>query len=328
MRSLALAIFLILWPAVLPAQPSNGSDPGTAPGSGGGSLGGALDFGFGLQVDRPYQEVGGTAEATLFFFNMTSQDADGAWANPGGFGCRYHVVVRDAKGRLVWRPQTLCPLDAAAPIGPFPFPGGTLLQLPATIPLVYRGSEISVPDGTPLPGGAYTLEARHDYAGPVHPEGPQTIGLGGVPEATVPIRLVECRTPAPLTVVESLDQGEISGYRYADDEFYGEDFVLRTREEAAAFWKAHTSHLFPRPKPPEVNWEEEMVLATVMGFQTTGGGPSTTITDVIENRCHIEVQVTEAWIPGPLDVITNPYHLVKIPRSLKEVTFTHHVVVP
>ena len=95
-----------------------------------------------------------------------------------------------------------------------------------------------------------------------------------------------------------------------------------------AFWKAHTANVDPKPAPPQVDWANEMGLASVMGFQTNGGGPSIQIEEVQENECHIEATVVNYRIPGPLDVITNPYHFVAVPRSLKEVRFKHLTVLP
>jgi hypothetical protein len=71
-----------------------------------------------------------------------------------------------------------------------------------------------------------------------------------------------------------------------------------------------------------------MVLVTLLGYQTSGGGPEITVTAVQEKACHIEIGVVNNYRPGPLDVITNPYHIVAVPRSMKEVTFLHAATGP
>lgn len=287
-----------------------------------------LDFGVGLQINRPYQAPGDTARVSLFFFNMTRQDADGSFADFGGVGCRWDLFVRDAEGRIVWQPQVPCPLTADgvfAPAGPFPFPGGTFLRYPVDLPLVYRGSETAAPDGAPLPGGAYRLQARHDYHGPMHPDG-QLIGIGTDPSAEVPFRIILCDALEGEITPRFLGQGSISGYRYGDSSFRGADLVLRTREEALAFWEAHTSNVEPKPQPPAIDFDQEMVLVSLLGWQSTGGRPSIEIRGVEEASCHISVQVEDDPTPGQLDVITNPWSAVAVPRSLKEVVFQHAVV--
>lgn len=321
---------LLLLSFSLSAQTPDGTDPGTG-GTPGTGITGALDFGFGVQINRPYQATRGTATATVFFFNFSGQDTEGAWVNPGGLGCRYRIVVRDAKGNVVWNPHAFCPLTTRggfAPIGPFPMPDRTMLQLPNEIPLVYDNSDTPDPDGVPLPGGAYMLEADHDFSGPAHPEGKQLIGIGGRPSAAIPFRIIECGEPSGVVPSRDVDKGGISAIHYGKSDFYGEDFVLRTPEAAMAFWNAHTSNQKPRPAPPAVNWETEMVLVSIMGFQTTGGGPAIEIQEVREEACHLNVTVVSYHLPGMLDVITNPFHIVAVPRSLKEVHFEHLHVVP
>jgi hypothetical protein len=50
---------------------------------------------------------------------------------------------------------------------------------------------------------------------------------------------------------------------------------------------------------------------------------------VNEEPCHIEVTVIERWSHGPAPaVITNPFHIVAVPRSMKEVVFVHVAAIP
>jgi len=284
----------------------------------------ALDFGFGVQLDEPYKTPGEDARATLFFFNLTSWDAPGGWVNMGGPGCRYQVMVRDPKGRIVWRPDVMCP----AAVMSFPFPAGTLLMLPMDLSMVYQASETPDPDGEPLPGGAYMMEARHDYNGPQVPGGAAdefVPGPGGEPRAEVPFRIVQCDGAGGWMPVRDLGRDSMSGYRYGEPGFHGEDLVLRTEEAALAFWAEHNSHRGVVPPPPRVDFGAEMVVVAVMGTQSTIG-PSIEIVGVEEYPCHIMVQVREDMRPGQLPALSNPVHAVAVPRSLKEVLFIHAVV--
>jgi len=313
-----------------PWQP--GDTGGSVPGAPGGSVPvGALDYGFGLQLDRPYQAPGEAALATLFFFNLTPEDTQGT-AQMGGLGCTYDLFIRDHKDRIVWQPPPcrIADPETGAPIGPFPLPGGSFLRYPVDLNMEHRFAETGDPDGEPLPGGSYMLQARHDFSGPaiLTPEGNQDVygAPGGDPFAEVPFRIVLCDGadwPLPL---RELGSGDISGYRYGDPDFRGEELVLRTEEAALEFWRKHTSYRDPAPPPPNVNFEAEMVIVSLMGWRPSGGGPSTRIIGVSEHPCHMMVQVVMDYHPGPEPVLTNPFHAVAVSRSLKEVRFVHAVV--
>jgi hypothetical protein len=212
---------------------------------------------------------------------------------------------------------------------PYPVPAGTLHRLPAPLEMVYQWGDTPDPDGEPLPGGSYTLWATHDYHGPVLPS-PDGVSRGGNigsnPSAEVPFRIALCDGAGGPMPMRSLDQGEMSGYRYGDMNFRGEDLVLRTKEAAQAFWIEHTSNRFPPPAPPAVDFRTEMVLVSLLGWQSSGGGPVIEIRSVEESPCRVTVLVHRDTDPGPLDVITNPFHAVAVPRSLKEVRFVHTVI--
>jgi len=329
-----LPILLVLAAAVtasLAAAPpgaAEGGDPGSGP-----PVPGridpykALDFGVALQLDRPQHLPGEAARATLFFFNLTPMDADGALANFGGLGCRYHVFVRNQAGRLVWRPFTICPRGSGepgvAPMMPFPFPGGTLLQYPVDLSMAYQFSDTYDPDGEPLPGGPYTLEARHDYHGPVMPVS-ETGGWGdgGEPRAEVPFRIVVCDGSTGPMPVRDLGRTLLSGWRFMEPGYQGEDLVLRTAEAGLAYWVEHTFHVVPMPPPPEVDFRREMALVSLLG----GRGTRVEILSVEEHRCHILVRVRDHLLPPGDQARVNTFHAVAVPRSLKEVIFVHSAV--
>jgi len=72
-----------------------------------------------------------------------------------------------------------------------------------------------------------------------------------------------------------------------------------------------------------------MVLVVILGYKTSGGGPSIEISSVegifnvyVLPIKSIRVLVKENRTPGPRDVITNPYHIVKAPKSIS-VVFEH-----
>ena len=318
--------------------------------AGGNGENSALGYGFGAQINRPFHEVGSQALATVFFFNLSRQDAYGQWVPVGGEGCSFFVNILDEKGRLVRRPRAFCPLrgvidmpaagapnqtsppaqgfevQLAAPIGPFPLPAGTFRHFDVPLPLAYASSQTGDPDGVPLPGGLYTLKATQLFNGP-GPGSPLFMFGGGDPEARIPFRIYQCSPPAGPLPIRDLVRGAFSGYRYGDPNFFGDDLVLRTGPAGLQFWGQHTSLITPPPGPPAVDLAQEMVLVSLAGYRPSGAS-AIQITSVEEKVCHLEVTVWETIAPIGVSVITNPIHIVAVPRRLKEVRFIHAVELP
>jgi hypothetical protein len=120
---------------------------------------------------------------------------------------------------------------------------------------------------------------------------------------------------------ETIDKGEISHFRYGDPDFAGSDMVIRDYRTWAWVWRKHTAGIRPVPPVPIIDWKIDMVLMVMLGYQTSGGGPSTRITATEEifptslGR-GARVVVEENREAGPLDVITNPYHIVKLKKAV------------
>ena len=117
--------------------------------------------------------------------------------------------------------------------------------------------------------------------------------------------------PLPFTTVES---GEISYYRYGDADFTGADLRITTKKTWEWFWPLHTAGIDPPPPLPSINFGKDMVIVTILGYQTSGGGPSTQVLEVsADHGCNcLHVLMEDNETPGPLDVITNPYHIIKL----------------
>ena len=113
--------------------------------------------------------------------------------------------------------------------------------------------------------------------------------------------------------METIDQGEISGFRFDEPGYLGSNGVIRNPLAWARFWRRHTAHYDPPPPPPPVDFRHMAILVAVQGRQSSGGGPSITIARV--HRCDsvTTVRIVDDETPGPLDVITNPYHIVAVP---------------
>ncbi len=296
--------------------------------AGGSGNGSALGYGFGASLDQPFQAVGSQALASVFFFNLSQQDAWGFGVPLGGEGCSFFVNILDDKGRLVRRPRVPCPLAStspqASPVGFYSLPAGTFRRFDVPLPLAYASSETGDPDGTLLPGGLYTLQATQLFEGPG--PGGSAFGFlpfqGGDPEARVPFRIFQCTQSAGPLPVRELVQGSFSGYRNNDPTFSGEDLVLRTGQAGLQFWFQHTAPLLSPPPPPAVDLSQEMVIVSIAGPRPNGRS-SLRITSVWESPCQLVVTVQETTFPVGVDVLSSPFDIVAVPRSVKEVVFLH-----
>ena len=131
---------------------------------------------------------------------------------------------------------------------------------------------------------------------------------------------------------ETIDQGETSYFNYGDPNFLGADMVITDQQTWTWFWGQHTFSLSPTPPIPNINFNNEMVLVTMLGFQTSGGGPSieiSSIEGIVQSSAGsgsaktgqglskgIQVFIKENREPGTNQVITNPYHVVKTKRFI------------
>ncbi len=137
---------------------------------------------------------------------------------------------------------------------------------------------------------------------------------------------------------ETVDQGEISYFNYGDPNFLGAEMVIRDVYTWKWFWVRHTQGIHPGAPIPGIDFRREMVLVVMLGFQTSGGGPGIEISSIEEIRGidfentlliprrfskGIRAFVKEGRESGPLDVITNPYHIVKARNSYISVAFQH-----
>ena len=129
----------------------------------------------------------------------------------------------------------------------------------------------------------------------------------------------------PSLAFETIDQGEISFYRYNDPDFSGADLSISNQIAWERFWRRHTAGENP-PPPPKIDFRKEVVFATILGNQTSGGGPNIeTLSIDTGHGCQcLQILVQDDETPGPTDVITNPFHIVKYPRpDVDSVIFEH-----
>lgn len=102
-----------------------------------------------------------------------------------------------------------------------------------------------------------------------------------------------------------------------------EQYAIRNEEEWETLWNRVYKGRSPIPERPDVDFAKEMVIAVFMGEKPTGGY-SIEIERIVEREETWEVHVQET-APGPndgvIEALTQPYHMVRTPRTEKEVTF-------
>ena len=136
-----------------------------------------------------------------------------------------------------------------------------------------------------------------------------------------------CNPPDPPPLL-TIAKGFESGWGHDRPGFMGADFIIRDPDAWAAFWRVHN----PESDPPPVDFERRVVIATIQGPQSTGGGPNISIVDLRPEGPLTEVVIVDDERPGPLDVITNPFHIVSVRRDLlpgqRSATFLHARPIP
>jgi hypothetical protein len=128
-------------------------------------------------------------------------------------------------------------------------------------------------------------------------------------------------------LIETVEQGEISYYHYDDLNFTGVDLLIKNQQTWQWFWALHTAGRVPAGREPQIDFGKEMVIVTILGTQRTGGGPSTQVLEV--NTGHrgqsLHVLIRDDETPGLLQVITNPFHIIKLEKLPDpSVVFEHH----
>jgi hypothetical protein len=94
----------------------------------------------------------------------------------------------------------------------------------------------------------------------------------------------------------------------------GSDLVIRDPQSWRHFWRQHTGRHGDDERPPHVNFRENVVIATIQGPQRSGGGPNITIAGVGHDGGLATILIIDDERPGPLDVITNPFHVAVVGR--------------
>lgn len=117
---------------------------------------------------------------------------------------------------------------------------------------------------------------------------------------------------------ETISQGSYSGHPERAS------YVIDNQEDWQELWQKITAKTFPQPPLPEIDFGNHMLLARFMG-QRTSGGYVVQFIIILEEEEKIKAVALEVS-PGPgcivTQAITEPYQMIQIPRTGKEIRFT------
>ncbi len=104
------------------------------------------------------------------------------------------------------------------------------------------------------------------------------------------------------------------------------NMVIKNNEKLDSLWNVVFKTRIPKPELPEVDFEKEMVLAVFMGYTSTGGY-SVSIENIYEKGGMVIVE-RKVVTPGPDDLVTDeetqPFHIVKMAKTDKEIIFVKY----
>ena len=125
-----------------------------------------------------------------------------------------------------------------------------------------------------------------------------------------------CATAAPVPF-STLAKGLASGVAQPTQ------IVVRTQNDWAALWSRHMRTQIASPPPPPVDFSRDMVVALFMGERPIGGY-AIEVTRIERTDSGLSVHYRSTR-PDPAamqaQALTQPFHLVALPRTDDPVTF-------
>ncbi len=124
------------------------------------------------------------------------------------------------------------------------------------------------------------------------------------------------------TEFETIDKGTQSGYQKRAS------IIIKDKDRWEEIWNLHSSNLDQIPHIPEIDFSKDMVIAIFRG-EFPSSGFSTEVSSINEKDGRLEVVVTETDdIKGMvLDVITYPFHIIKIQKTDLPIEFEYRRVI-
>jgi hypothetical protein len=252
------------------------------------------DFAASLTTDKKYYKVGEQVELTLVLQNITGRTNDLMFND----GQTYDFIVKKVSDeKEVWRWSEGKSFTEAI----WTMVLDSWERKTSTLTWDQKDNE-----SKQVEPGIYKIEAL----------------ISSEPEIfAIPMKIV-IENPEAEIKFDTIDKGTQSGYNRRAS------IVIKDQNKWEEIWNLHTSNLDQIPRIPKVDFNTEMVIAIFRG-EFTSSGFDTEVTRVIEKNGKIEVIVTETDnLNGmALDVMTYPFHIIKIKRSDLIVEFDYRRVI-
>lgn len=116
---------------------------------------------------------------------------------------------------------------------------------------------------------------------------------------------------------ETIQSGHLSGIARRTR------IVIRSRPDWEQFWRLHTGNRRPLPTAPEVDFQKDMIVAVMMGQQSSGGYTIAIESITQENeKMRVDVQEQEpAEDAMTSSALSAPFHIVTVPVWDGEIEF-------
>lgn len=121
----------------------------------------------------------------------------------------------------------------------------------------------------------------------------------------------------PEIIFSTVLKGEVGG------EIKNKNYLITKEKDFENIWNFINKNITPKPAMPKIDFNKEAVIAAFQGEKPTGGY-GVEIVKIIEDSGAVNVLIKEKS-PGVFcavpEVITSPYHLVKIEKTEKKFDF-------
>ena len=127
------------------------------------------------------------------------------------------------------------------------------------------------------------------------------------------IAMASAQTPPPAFT--TIAKGDVSGQQTA------KQVTVRTAAEWKALWNDHA----PTAKMPEIDFSKEMVVGIFLGTKSSAGHEVTIVGVRMQDKDLVVEYVQKQPGRGTMaaQILTEPYHLVAVPKHAGTVRFIH-----
>lgn len=255
---------------------------------------GDSDFSANLTTNKKYYKIGENVELTIVLQNITKSSKDLLFND----GQVYDVIVKNASDdKEIWRWSN----DKV-----FTYATWSMVLDPWERKTYNITWDQKDNDLKQVAAGAYKVEVL----------------ISSEPEIFAVSKKIVIEDSEAEVVFDTIDKGTQSGYNKRAS------VLIKDQQKWEEIWNLHTSNLDQVPRIPEIDFKTEMAIAVFRG-EFPSSGYSTEVASVVNKNGRLLVIVNETDdINGMvLDVITYPFHIIKLKRSDSSVEFEYRRII-